>query len=123
MYICVSSNLGFMETIVLEVDQASAKAWNNSSPSLRAAYEGKIIAILKEFQEIEAVDEDGFTKAQREFLAKEAAENTELYEWWNDEEKMAELDKRFEDLKSGKDKGFTWEESKAHLKNSLKKSE
>ncbi len=58
-----------MESIVLEVDEASAKAWNNSSPSLRAAYEGKIIAVLKEFQEIEQVDEDGFTKTQRVFLA------------------------------------------------------
>lgn len=111
-----------METIVLEVDKASAKAWNNSSPSIRAAYEGKIIAIIKEFQETEAVDEDGFTKAQREFLAKEAAENTEPYEWWNDEEMMAELDRRFDDLKSGKDKGFTLEESKAHLMARLKKN-
>ena len=112
-----------METIVLEVDWVSAKAWNNSSPSLRAAYEGKIIAIIKEFQETEAVDEDGFTKAQRDFLAKEAAENTERYEWWNDEEMVAELDRRSADLRSGKVKGVSLEESKAYLLSRLKRNE
>jgi len=39
-----------MASIVLEVDEALAKAWNNSSPSVRKIYEEKIIAILKEFQ-------------------------------------------------------------------------
>jgi hypothetical protein len=112
-----------METIVLEIDEASAKAWNNSTPSLRAAYEDKIIAVLKEFQEIESVDEDGFTKAQREFLAKEAAENTERYEWWNDEEMVAELDRRSADLRSGKVKGVSLEESKAYLLSRLKRNE
>jgi hypothetical protein len=111
-----------METIVLEVDEAAAKAWNNSSPSLRAAYEGKIIAVLKEFQDAEQVDEDGFTKEQRDILAKDAAENTERYEWWNDEELMAELDRRYDDLRSGKDPGFTLEESKVHLLARLKKN-
>ena len=112
-----------METIILDVDEASAKAWNNSSPSLRAAYEGKIIAVLKEFRETEQVDEDGFTKAQREFLAKEAAENTERYEWWNDEEMMAELDRRSADLRSGKVKGISLEESKAYLLSRFKRNE
>ncbi|MDB5003253.1 MAG: hypothetical protein JWQ34_1478 [Mucilaginibacter sp.] len=37
------------------------------------------------------------------------------YEWWNDDELVAELDRRSADLKSGKDKGFTWEEVKARL--------
>jgi hypothetical protein len=112
-----------METIVLEVDEASAKAWNNSSPSLRAAYEDKIIAVLKEFQETVQVDEDGFTKAQRDFLAKEAAENEndEPYEWWNDEEMVAELDKRSEDLRSGKVKGIPWQGVKKDLLARLKK--
>ena len=109
-----------METIVLEVDEASAKAWNNSSPSLMAAYEGKIIAVLKEFQETEQVDEEGFTKAQREFLAKEAAENTERYEWWNDEEMIAELDKSEADFRSGKDQGISWEDVKKRLMSRLK---
>jgi hypothetical protein len=112
-----------METIVLEVDEASAKAWNNSSPSLRAAYENRINAILKELQDVEAIDEDGFTKEQRDFLAKEAAKNTERYEWWNDEEMIAELDRRSADLRSGKVKGISLEESKAYLLSRLKRNE
>ena len=112
-----------METIILDVDEASAKAWNNSSPSLRAAYEGKIIAVLKEFRETEQVDEDGFTKAQREFLAKEAAKNTERYEWWNDEEMMAELDRRSAELRSGKDRGISWDDLKKDLLSRFKKDE
>ena len=112
-----------METIILDVDEASAKAWNNSSPSLRAAYEGKIIAVLKEFRETEQVDEDGFTKAQREFLAKEAAENTERYEWWNDKEMMAELDRRSAELRSGKDPGISWDDLKKDLLSRFKKDE
>ena len=106
-----------MEAILLKIDKTSASAWNNSAPSLRAAYEDKIVAVLKEFQEAEQVDEDGFTKAQRDFLAKEAAENenSEPYEWWNDEEMMAELDRREADLKSGKDPGISWEDLKKDL--------
>jgi hypothetical protein len=111
-----------MERIVLEVDSTLAKAWKNSAPSLRATYENKIVAVLKEFQETEQVDEDGFTKAQRDFLAKEAAENTERYEWWNDEEMVAELDKISADMKSGKDPGFTVEESMTQLKLKLRKN-
>jgi hypothetical protein len=42
----------------------------------------------------------------------------EMNEWWNDESFIAELDKRSSDLKSGKDKGITWDE----LKNELLKS-
>ena len=114
-----------METILLEIDKASAKAWKISAPSLRAAYEGKIVAVLKEFQEAEQVDEDGFTKAQRDFLAKEAAKNesSEPYEWWNDEEIIAELDRRSADLRSGKVKGVSLEESQAYLLSRLKKNE
>ena len=111
-----------MEAILLKIDKTSASAWNNSAPSLRAAYEDKIVAVLKEFQEAEQVDEDGFTKAQRDFLAKEAAENenSEPYEWWNDEEMMAELNRRSADLRSGKDPGVTLEEVKERLKSRLK---
>lgn len=105
----------------MEIDEASAKAWNNSSPSLRAAYKSKIIAILKELQEVETVDEDWFTKEQLDFLKKEAAENTEPYEWWNDEEMVAELDRRSEDLRSGKVKGIPWEEVKKDLLARVKK--
>jgi len=111
-----------METIVLEVDEGSAKAWNNSSPSVRAAYESKIIAVLKELQEAEATDQGGFTKEQLDFLKNEAAESTGRYEWWNDEEMVAELDQIAADMESGKDPGFTLEESMAHLKARLKKN-
>jgi putative addiction module component (TIGR02574 family) len=43
------------------------------------------------------------------------------YEWWKDEELVAELERRSADLKSGKDKGFTWEEPRAHLLDSRNK--
>jgi Putative addiction module component len=42
-------------------------------------------------------------------------EGSERYEWWNDEEFVAELERRSADLKSGKDKGVTWEEVKGRL--------
>jgi len=45
---------------------------------------------------------------------------TPPYEWWNDDEFMAELDRREADLRSGKDKGVTWEEVKEHLLNNLR---
>ena len=44
------------------------------------------------------------------------------YEWWKDEELVAEMEQASADLKSGKDKGFTIEESMAHLKAHLKKN-
>jgi hypothetical protein len=36
----------------------------------------------------------------------------EIYEWWNDKDLIAELDLRSDDLKSGKDKGYLWEDAK-----------
>jgi len=42
----------------------------------------------------------------------------QLYEWWNDKELIAELDSRSSDLKSGKDKGSSWEDVKKELLNS-----
>ena len=112
-----------MESIVLEVDEAIARAWRNTSPDLRHEYESKINAILKELQEAETVDKDGFTKEQRDFLAKEAAENTERYEWWNDEEMMAELDQRYDDLRSGKDPGISWDDLKKDILSRFKKDD
>jgi len=103
-----------METIVLEVDEGSAKAWNNSSPSVRAAYENKILAVLKELQ-AEAAEQEGFTKEQKDFLAKEAAENTGRYEWWNDEKMVAELEQIAADMESGKDPGISWDDLKKDL--------
>jgi len=48
--------------------------------------------------------------------------NTALdkYEWWNDEELIAELDKSSAALESGGDKGKTWEEVKEVLLNRLR---
>ena len=47
---------------------------------------------------------------------------TPPYEWWNDEELMAELDRREADLISGKDSGISLEESKALVTALLKKN-
>ena len=41
----------------------------------------------------------------------------ELYEWWHDKELIADLDARSSDLKSGMDKGQSWEELKNGLLN------
>jgi len=48
--------------------------------------------------------------------------NAEAYKWWEDEELVAELERRSADLKSGKDKGVSLEESKARIKAILKKN-
>jgi hypothetical protein len=42
-------------------------------------------------------------------------EINEMNHWWNDKQFIAELDKRSEDLKSGKDNGIDWEELKKEL--------
>jgi len=49
--------------------------------------------------------------------------NTVLYkyEWWEDEELVAELDKRSAALESGEDKGKTWEEVREHLIKRIKR--
>lgn len=39
----------------------------------------------------------------------------QAYEWWKDEEFAAELDKRNNDLKSGKVKGVSWDEMKNRI--------
>ena len=39
----------------------------------------------------------------------------EMNEWWNDESFISELDKRSSDLKSGKEKGITWDELKKDI--------
>jgi hypothetical protein len=122
-----------METIVLEVDEALAKAWKDSSPSERVVYENKINAVLRELQEMKfdelldkagkIAEENGLTEEQLEILKKEAAENTEPYEWWNDEELIIELDRRSADLKSGKDPGILWQDLKKDLLSGAKKNE
>ncbi|HWD87916.1 MAG TPA: addiction module protein [Mucilaginibacter sp.] len=46
---------------------------------------------------------------------------TPRYEWWNDEEFVAELERRSADLESGKDKGVSWEEVKERLTSKYRK--
>jgi len=48
------------------------------------------------------------------------SEMSELYEWWNDKDLIAELDSRSADLKGGKDKGYSWEGAKKELLNNRK---
>lgn len=59
-------------------------------------------------------------KKVEEIFIKLLDDTNEPYEWWKDEELVAELEQISADMKSGKDKGFTVEESKAHLKAHLK---
>ncbi len=122
-----------MERIVLEVDGALARAWKNSSPALRSSYERKITDLLRELKEAEfdnlldkagkIAEENGLTEEQLEFLKKEASENTERYEWWNDDEMMEELDRISDDLESGKDPGVSWDDLKKDLLSRHKKDE
>ena len=42
-----------MERIVLEVDSTIARAWRNISPKVRADYEKKITAVLRDLKEAE----------------------------------------------------------------------
>jgi putative addiction module component (TIGR02574 family) len=50
------------------------------------------------------------------------SEVNELYEWCNDKDLLAELDRRSADLKSGKVKGLPWEDVKKELLKSRKTS-
>ncbi len=45
-----------------------------------------------------------------------------LYEWWKDKDLIAELNSCSANLKSGEDKGSSWEEVKEELINSRKTS-
>jgi acyl-CoA reductase-like NAD-dependent aldehyde dehydrogenase len=120
-----------MERIVLEVDGALARAWRNSPPALRSSYERKIADLLRELKEAEfdslldkagkIAEENGLTEEQLEILKAEAAENTGRYEWWNDEDMLAELDQIAADLKSGKDPGISWDTLKKDLLSRGKK--
>jgi len=49
-------------------------------------------------------------------------DDNQTYEWWKDEELVAELDRRSAALESGEDKGYTLEESMAHLKANIKRN-
>jgi hypothetical protein len=41
-------------------------------------------------------------------------------DWWDDESFVKEMDKRVEELESGKDKGLSWEEVKLRARRSAK---
>lgn len=116
-----------MERIVLEVDGALARAWKNSSPALRSRYENKINDLLREMKEAEfdkagkTAKKNGLTEEQLEILKAEAGENMGRYEWWNDEDMLAELDQIAADLKSGKDPGISWDALKKDLLSRRKK--
>jgi len=58
-------------------------------------------------------------KAEAMFTIIEDGENGR-YEWWKDADLMKELDRRYNDLKSGKDKGMSLDEATTHLLNRLK---
>lgn len=53
-------------------------------------------------------------------LLEEEIENTEA--WWKDKKFIAELDKRYQDLETGKDKGFTIEQAEASIEKLRKKT-
>jgi len=122
-----------METIVLEVDDALAEAWKNSTPSERIVYEKKINAVLRKLQTTKFNDlrdkagkiaaDNGLTEDRlNELLKDDIDANNERYEWWNDEEMMAELDKSEADFRSGKDPGIKWDGLKAELLSRRKKN-
>lgn len=58
------------------------------------------------------VADDKKIKAIYSLLENEIAETNE---WWQDKGVVVELDKRYKNWQAGKDKGYTVEETKAHL--------
>ncbi|WP_426668565.1 hypothetical protein ACPPVU_20340 [Mucilaginibacter sp. McL0603] len=47
-------------------------------------------------------------------------EAEKVHEWWKDKELVAELNRRYSDLISGKDKGMNLEQATEHLLNRLR---
>ncbi|MEI6748728.1 MAG: addiction module protein [Bacteroidales bacterium] len=76
-------------------------------------------AIRQKLYEYIRVADDKKVKAIYTIIESEV---NEIYEWWNDKDLRVELDSRSADLKSGKDKGYPWEEVKNELLNSRKTS-
>jgi hypothetical protein len=123
-----------MERIVLEIDNALARAWKNSSPALRSSYENKITALLRELQEEEfgnLLDRTGEIAAGKGLSEQEVQDLLAddyknalggKYEWWKDDDLIEDLDRRSSDLKNGKDKGLSLEESKEQLMARLRKN-
>jgi hypothetical protein len=80
----------------------------------------------KEFQALKEGKAKGYTLNEvksfmEDFKAKYKRERTKAQNHWQDENFIAELEKRSDDYKSGKVKGISWEESKAKILNSRKK--
>ena len=122
-----------METIVLEVDDVLAQVWKNSSPSEKSLYGGLISDVLRKLQKAKfgelldkagrVAESNGLTEQKLdELLRDDTDDSAERYEWWNDEEVMAELDKSEADLRSGKDPGITWDALKTELLSRRKKN-
>lgn len=64
------------------------------------------------------VAEDRKVKAIYTMLEEEIEE---AYDYWNDKDFVAQLDKRSADYKSGKVRGVSWEEAKAQILSSAKR--
>lgn len=60
-------------------------------------------------------------KKVEEIFIKLLDDTNEPYEWWKDEELVAELEQISADMDSGKDKGVTIEEIKMQLKDRLER--
>ncbi len=76
------------------------------------------IAIRQKLYEYIRVADDKKVKAIYTIIENDV---NELYEWWNDKDLMSELNSRSLDLKSGKDKGHSWDEAKKSLLKTKKK--
>jgi putative addiction module component (TIGR02574 family) len=72
-------------------------------------------AIREKLYDYIRVAEDRKVKAIYTMLEQEIEE---VYDYWNDKDFIAELDKRSDDYKKGKTKGVPWEEAKARILNS-----
>jgi hypothetical protein len=78
-----------------------------------------MLAIRQKLHDI--IDNADDEKVEEMFI-KLIDDTNQPYEWRKDEEFLAELEQISADMDSGKDKGFTLEESMAQLKARLKKN-
>ena len=72
-------------------------------------------------QKLHDIIDSADDKKVEEIFIKVIDGTNQPYEWWNDEELIAELDRRSVDLKTGKDKGIPWEEVKSSILAGSKK--
>jgi hypothetical protein len=73
------------------------------------------ITIRQKLYDYIRVAEDRKVKAIYTMLEDEIEE---IYDYWNDKNFVAELNKRSADYKSGKVKGMSWDKAKAQILNS-----